>query len=59
MNRKQLIILLYAMGIVSACIAVYQFIDGRPFPAVLSVLFALCFILIGGVYNQKKIKKDS
>jgi len=54
MNRNRLIILLYVLSGVSFLIAIYQFVDGRPFDGVLSLIFIVCF-LIGGLYNRRKL----
>ena len=58
MNRNRLIILLYVLGGISFLIAIYQFVDGRPFDGALSIIFSICF-LIGGLYNQRRIKNEA
>jgi len=58
MNRNWLIILLYVFSAISFTIAIYQFIDRRPFDGALSIIFSICF-LIGGLYNQRRIKNEA
>ena len=58
MNKNWVIILLYVFSAISFLIAIYQFIDSRPFDGALSIIFSICF-LIGGLYNQRRIKNEA
>ena len=53
---KTLLILSLILGLSSLSIAVYQFIDGRPYAALLSVVFTMVFL--GAAYMQNKRLKS-
>lgn len=57
MSQETVYIVLYALGGISAMIALNQLADSRSVAAVLSLIFSSSF-LIGAIHNHRKVKKE-
>ena len=57
MNKKNWPKILYILAAISFGISIYQFVDSRPFMAVLSLVYTAGFI-INGVITERKTKKE-
>ena len=55
---KTLFVLSVVLGLSSLSIAIYQLVDGRPYAALLSIVFTMVFL--GAAYMQnRKIKSKA